>query len=579
MGIEPFLVGSRARLRRSPSGSPAGSASKCKEAYKPTPRSLIAARLPVAGRRAAARRCTAPVGCAACAQDRLPGPARAARGHARHRGDRAARRRARVGDRRSPRRPPARGHDHAARRRPGARSRSASPRSRRSSASSSEGPSSVDAESLKPAPPSDADGLGGRVPRPSRHAEGGRHVDGTGRHAELGGRRRHRRRRASRRCRAAADRRRPARPRRRRAAAAPTELAPRLAEPARGAGHRPRPPAPSAAGSTGLADRRADPDAAGARHRPSSRRQRARAAGRLRRPQARRRVRRAGRRRRGRRDRRRDRRTRSSRRSPTAPSSRRAIDMIYGAVGSREPRPATAPTPRVGDRGRRRRRRHRTSTTCSSCVLAVRAAPTCTSPPGSPPIVRVNGELRPIDEHPGSSTAREIQRDGVRRSLTQKQREKFEDEPRARLRLRACRAGPASASTSTGSATSLGAAFRVIPYEIKPLEDARRPAGGRELRRRCRVASCSSPARPVPASRRRSPSLVDIVNRDAQRPHHDGRGPDRVPAPPQDVRWSTSARSARTRTPSPTRSSTCCARTPTSSSSVRCVTSRRSRSR
>ena len=46
-------------------------------------------------------------------------------------------------------------------------------------------------------------------------------------------------------------------------------------------------------------------------------------------------------------------------------------------------------------------------------------------------------------------------------------------------------------------------------------------------------------------------ALVDLANRTAARPHHDGRGPDRVPAPATRAAWSTSARSARTPTPSP----------------------------
>ena len=52
----------------SPSGSPAGCATKCKEAYQPTPEALVEARLPVGRRASRARRCTAPVGCSACAK-------------------------------------------------------------------------------------------------------------------------------------------------------------------------------------------------------------------------------------------------------------------------------------------------------------------------------------------------------------------------------------------------------------------------------------------------------------------------------------------------------------------------------
>ncbi len=63
------------------------------------------------------------------------------------------------------------------------------------------------------------------------------------------------------------------------------------------------------------------------------------------------------------------------------------------------------------------------------------------------------------------------------------------------------------------------------------------------------------------------------------RPHHDGRGPDRVPAQAQELHREPARGRGRHARVRPARSSTCCARTPTSSWSVRCVTSRRSRPR
>ena len=88
--------------------------------------------------------------------------------------------------------------------------------------------------------------------------------------------------------------------------------------------------------------------------------------------------------------------------------------------------------------------------------------------------------------------------------LTQKQREKFEDEPRARLRLHV----PGRARFRVNvflQRDAVGAVFRIIPFEIMPLEDLGLPPSVAQLRRRCRAASCSSPARPARASRRRSP--------------------------------------------------------------------------
>ena len=79
---------------------------------------------------------------------------------------------------------------------------------------------------------------------------------------------------------------------------------------------------------------------------------------------------------------------------------------------------------------------------------------------------------------------------------------------------------------------SLGAR---LPHDPRRAEDARgsraADAAPRALRT-SRAASSSSRARPAPVSRRRSRR----DRRDqphARRPHHDDRGPDRVPAPPQ----------------------------------------------
>ena len=88
--------------------------------------------------------------------------------------------------------------------------------------------------------------------------------------------------------------------------------------------------------------------------------------------------------------------------------------------------------------------------------------------------------------------------------MTERQRERFEEE----LELDFAYAVPASARFRVNvfqQRESLGAAFRLIPYEIKPLEALGMPAVGRELRRACRAAWCWSPARPAPASRPRWP--------------------------------------------------------------------------
>jgi twitching motility protein PilT len=88
---------------------------------------------------------------------------------------------------------------------------------------------------------------------------------------------------------------------------------------------------------------------------------------------------------------------------------------------------------------------------------------------GARPSMRINGELRQLDDHHPILTPPVIQR-VMYAALTQKQREKFEEEleldfaysvpGRARFRVNLYRQRDA-----------LGAAFRIIPFEIRKLED------------------------------------------------------------------------------------------------------------
>jgi len=87
---------------------------------------------------------------------------------------------------------------------------------------------------------------------------------------------------------------------------------------------------------------------------------------------------------------------------------------------------------------------------------------------GAHPMLRLRGELTPLEQYP------KLSREALQRTLysilTQKQRDKFETEleldfsyalpGRSRFRVNIYR-----------QRESVGAAFRVIPYEIKPLED------------------------------------------------------------------------------------------------------------
>jgi twitching motility protein PilT len=92
---------------------------------------------------------------------------------------------------------------------------------------------------------------------------------------------------------------------------------------------------------------------------------------------------------------------------------------------------------------------------------------------GAPPMVRVNGSLRPLE---GAATlAPEPLRRTLFAILTQKQREKFE----ANLELDLSYSVRGLARFRVNiyqQRESIGAAFRVIPYEIKPLEALGVPA-------------------------------------------------------------------------------------------------------
>ncbi|SNS38127.1 twitching motility protein PilT [Micrococcales bacterium KH10] len=92
---------------------------------------------------------------------------------------------------------------------------------------------------------------------------------------------------------------------------------------------------------------------------------------------------------------------------------------------------------------------------------------------GAPPMIRRDGGLRPLEGQP------ELDGESLRRSvyqiLTQKQRERFEEE----LELDFAYQVPGGSRFRVNlyqQRDSLGAAFRVIPFEIKPLESLGVPA-------------------------------------------------------------------------------------------------------
>ena len=189
---------------------------------------------------------------------------------------------------------------------------------------------------------------------------------------------------------------------------------------------------------------------------------------------------------------------------------------------------------------------------------------------GSPPIIRINGQLERLD-YPRLS-APTTRASSSTRSSRQDQRQRLENEweidfsysvpGRARFRVNAY-----------FQRNSLGAAFRLIPINIKPLEELGLPPALHELTRKPRgfvLVTGPTGSRQVDDAGRDDRR----DQRDARRAHHDDRGPHRVPAPPQEVHGQPArgGRGHEELRPRPARA--CCARTPTSSSSARCATSR-----
>ena len=121
---------------------------------------------------------------------------------------------------------------------------------------------------------------------------------------------------------------------------------------------------------------------------------------------------------------------------------------------------------------------------------------------GSPPVVRVHGELQRLEDYP-PLTPRALQ-GMIYAILPQKLRERFEQE----LELDMSYSLPGRARFRVNvylQRDAVGAAFRLIPFEIKPLDDARPPADRRRPRAVPAWPRAGHRARPARASRRRSP--------------------------------------------------------------------------
>ena len=129
---------------------------------------------------------------------------------------------------------------------------------------------------------------------------------------------------------------------------------------------------------------------------------------------------------------------------------------------------------------------------------------------GLPPNVRVNGEIRKLDEFP-IMTGSEIRR-MVYAVLTQKQRERFE----ANKELDTSHAVPGVGRFRVNvflQRDQVGAVMRAIPYEIKPLEELGLPASVNQLAEMVRglvlVTGPTGSGKSTTLA-----SIIDIINRE-----------------------------------------------------------------
>ena len=179
---------------------------------------------------------------------------------------------------------------------------------------------------------------------------------------------------------------------------------------------------------------------------------------------------------------------------------------------------------------------------------------------GSHPAVRVHGHIELLDDFPRARPRLDAAADLP--DHDDRAAEAARAQPAARLRVRRPRPRP-------------------LPRQrLLPARGARGrvPARSRRRSSRSRSSACPSSLHEFttkprglvlvtgPTGSGKSTtlaSLIDEINRDAHRPHHHDRGPDRVPAPAQALHRQP-ARDRRTTPPaSPRRSAARCARTPT----------------
>ena len=152
---------------------------------------------------------------------------------------------------------------------------------------------------------------------------------------------------------------------------------------------------------------------------------------------------------------------------------------------------------------------------------------------GSPPMVRVRGELRALDGYP-PLTSKDT-RDIIYAILSNDQRKRLEEDWQVDFSYSVPRMGRFRVNAYMQRA-SVGAAFRLIPSEIKSIDQLGLPTGVHEFVKKPRGFVLVT----GPTGSGKSTSLaamIDEINQTRKRAHPHDRGPDRVPAPPQEAAW------------------------------------------
>ena len=252
---------------------------------------------------------------------------------------------------------------------------------------------------------------------------------------------------------------------------------------------------------------------------------------------------------------------------PGAPAAARAPPAC-----PRPRRPATGPAPRAWARSSRRATSRSTRSSPRWCGSA---RPTCTSPRAPRRWCASTARCKALDGF-GQVHARGAASHALRVPHAEAARE-VRDEPRARPVL--LRARPRAVPREHLPAARVDR--RRVPRD--PVRD-QAARGARRARRSsarspaCRAGSSWSPGPTGSGKSTTLASIVDLANRTREDHIMTVEDPIEFLHRHKKCAGQPARGRRRTRTRSPTRSSTCCARTPTSSSSARCVTSRRSRS-